>query len=112
MNREFKFRVWDKGRKLFLSHFDGMKLDSEGILYDWLDKNTIIQQFTGLKDVNNKDIYEGDIVKHGTDGLWKIEWDKRFCSFVKNGTTDSQEGYNMTDYEDITEIVGNIFENK
>lgn len=127
--REIKFRVWNKeeGMHYLDTFFVGAsRMPPVG---GW--SNRIPMQFTGLKDKNGKEIYEGDIIE------WeKKEWyeeNKRLETpkVVKEHKTIEWEteiencsccskiyafGYNISDdYSPLTadkiEVIGNIYEN-
>jgi len=66
MNREIKFRAWDAG-KMYAKAAVGLPFnpsvfdDEKGFLE--CTETVQIMQFTGLKDKNWKEIYEGDIIR-------------------------------------------------
>jgi uncharacterized phage protein (TIGR01671 family) len=130
-----KFRIWDKIAHRMI--YPGEILENEkgeefiifiyqdGSLYEcfpcefcksieeWY-KNTQryeLMQFTGLYDVNGKEIYEGDIVKvkEFNDEIMLVYFEDGYFGF---GNYEVRYGrYSFDPINNLIEVVGNIFEN-
>jgi uncharacterized phage protein (TIGR01671 family) len=67
--RELRFRAFDDGKMLTMPLDTNFEISRFfGILRD----NAIVMQFTGIKDITDKDIYEGDILKVGENLICEI----------------------------------------
>jgi uncharacterized phage protein (TIGR01671 family) len=127
--REIKFRAWDKQNKDWVGVDDRYFCCKED---GWVDvwgsaiiglspsDNTLILmssvfeicQYTGLKDKNGVEIYEGDFVKDRVGNIWLIKWDGE--GTLEDGTDDWIYGYHFPhpSYEGKQlEVIGNIYEN-
>lgn len=122
--RDIKFRVWDNERNAMLNSksvdidfFEGkIEITSDTIRYDEVYTDEIkdfeLMQYTGVKDKNGREIYEGDIITITLDtgnvitgsvgmnnGQWSIKYYDRYYSLVSIW------------YEMQPEVIGNIYEN-
>ena len=116
MNREIKFRVWD-GNGRFFEYFN-----LQEIPHGCATCVAPPQQFTGLKDKNDKEIYEGDVVcipendPTSTSGNAFLTVEYRYGGFgyVDLMTKKFENIYYLigdVDVDDCAEVIGNVFEN-
>ena len=119
MNREIKFRVYDKDLKrmryLNNSH-DFICFDEKGNGYyhnmqtglgEWFSD---LMQYVGLKDKNGVEIYEGDKVKakfYGKEVVGEIGFNSG-CFLLWNSCVSDNQLFIFTDIE----VIGNIYENE
>lgn len=111
--REIKFRHWFPKTQVLTggAHPHTLILYSDGKEDFW--KDAVWMEFTGLKDKNGVEIYEGDLVKIRSDEkIMVISWSEKFASFVIN-----REGWvfqhwfgEAMDSSDC-EVIGNIYQN-
>ena len=141
---EVKFRVWDKKNKewykptykAYAGELEEVLLSPNGYILlrtsDYLDatdkvqERFVLQQYTGLKDKNGKEIYEGDITKWHYGGNWEVRWTNgenkmsdpddewgNQIGFIIRSREKDEQGYYLTEplcSDRIYEVIGNIYE--
>ena len=116
MSQTIKFKAWDKKKNKFIYHFS---INPYGQVFtddysDEANENIILIEYTGLKDKNKKEIYEGDILR------FKGRVDGNNREFILPVTFEIRGGFQMyltgirhyDIFSNEVEVIGNVFEDK
>lgn len=89
MDRVIKFRAWDPVKKRMHYGNEGFDFEGDGCVYEnWIQakhdsgEKPIIMQFTGLGDMDKKEIWEGDILESGEYYRGLVIWKRELGAFV------------------------------
>ncbi|AUH37344.1 hypothetical protein CXZ13_08585 [Lactiplantibacillus plantarum] len=120
-----KFRAWNQIDSEYINEINAvMSLDGSHIWWDINDSGEMkydddpgdykLEQFTGLTDVNGKDIYEGDILKTKAgliqiveQGILETDREDIISGFYANNLSDGKP--HTFSYDD--EVIGNVHAN-
>ena len=111
MAREIKFRAWWNGSKMMGNTFTFEDINERG-LSKWVNLSTgdILMQYTGIKDKNGKEIYEGDIVDSGYR-KHIVDWEDNQHLACSSGRISGLYFSRSCDEKEELEVIGNIYEN-
>lgn len=130
--REIKFRAWDKFQEEMVSvdriNFDVEEIDvvikkTESVedFYSCGFDEIELMQYTGVKDKNGKEIYEGDIYKTEQGSICKVIWYQNgWKGHYRFKKTYQGESYIDEEYLELrqtdckrwgVEVIGNVYEN-
>jgi hypothetical protein len=111
--REIKFRAWNKNLGKMITDI-GLFSDNEPDEY-FNEDDCILMQYTGLKDKNGVEIYEGDVLKVSLEDAGVQYLNTLGEAIIRQGfvilEVDDIFFFYTTPCGDDFEVIGNVFEN-
>ena len=110
MNREIKFRVF--GNSGIMKGWEVLKKLHIGTVFQ-IAEGYHVMQYTGLKDKNGKEIYEGDLISENGGEPLEVIWQFHSVRWLMQSTLIGRTYREMAyDYAQMNyEVIGNIYEN-
>lgn len=117
-NNEIGYRVWifgglDNGARSFMDDVRMIDFEEEKVYwtqfteYSYFDE-CVLMQYLGVRDINKKKIFEGDILKTNEAGwIGKVVYGRDTFYLI-----DNQGGFSSGVEWEKCEVIGNIYENK
>ena len=120
--RDIKFRAWNKEEKRMIENASNLLLFQDWFCEaspEYLEARKVyeLMQYTGLKDKNGKEVYEGDIVETNIqDGIYEVSYGEeifdgayRYTGIILKGCSEFCTG--QKEFSEFVEVIGNIYEN-
>ena len=127
--KKIKFRAWDKENDFMFYSENNYPISKYNLGFDFMGRNEFrlmmlidieeslfkevdadIMQYTGFKDMDDREIYEGDILDYGAYGEFEVVWCKGAFKIRKIDFQNANLHLLSSCYFDELEVIGNIYE--